>query len=259
MSTLLFNQIVYGPVFSRRLGNSLGINLLPQNGKVCSFDCLYCECGFNHAHTKGKLPSLQAIQNALTTGLESLHKQGVRLDVITFAGNGEPTLHPHFAQIIDDCIRMRDQWFPEAQLSVLSNATQLHRPDVVTALLKADNAILKMDSCIEATFRTLDRPTSERFTLEVLTNQLKAFPGKLIIQTLFTRGQYEGNAVDNTTDVEVNAWIRCIKEIQPHSVMVYTIDRETPAQSLEKIPLPELEAIAKRLTDATGIAVQVAG
>lgn len=260
MPTFLFDEIIFGPVHSRRLGVSLGINLLPVNGKVCSFDCLYCECGLNKDNKGGTgLPTRAAVKRALEETLLRMKSKSEKPDVITFAGNGEPTMHPAFSQIIDDTLALRDAFFPKAQVCVLSNATQLHKPAVLEALKKVDQPILKLDSAFDRTIKHMDRPVSSTFTVAGLVEQLKNVGEKLIIQTLFTRGSYEGNSFDNTTDEELTAWIGLLKNLSPASVMVYTIDRDTPIADLAKIPLETLEAIADRVKQETGLAVSVAG
>jgi wyosine [tRNA(Phe)-imidazoG37] synthetase (radical SAM superfamily) len=259
MATILFDEIIFGPIKSRRLGVSLGINLLPINGKVCSFDCLYCECGLNEAFRGGKLPKTPEILEALESKLRNMQKENIVPDVITFAGNGEPTMHPDFALIIDKTIELRNQFFPKAKVSVLSNATLLDKPSVFEALLKVDNAILKLDSAIDETVRVLDRPTSSAYSVRSQVDRMKAFHGKLIIQTLFTRGEYKGQSFDNTTEAEVSAWIDSIREIAPESVMIYAIDRETAVEGVYKVSVKELRDIAKRVKAETGIPVSVAG
>jgi wyosine [tRNA(Phe)-imidazoG37] synthetase (radical SAM superfamily) len=259
MATILLEEINFGPVRSRRLGTSLGVNLLPLHGKLCTFDCLYCECGLNAQHQVGPLPKADEVKAALEEKLIQLKTEGTGLDVITFAGNGEPTVHPDFERIIDDTIALRDQYFPKAKVSVLSNATQLDKAKVFTALLKVDNAILKLDSAFDETIRIMDRPASPTYSVRKQVERMKVFKGQLIIQTLFTRGQYEGQWFDNTTETEVSAWIGLLREIAPESVMIYAIDRETPVSGLEKITVKELKSIAKRVQDETGIPVSVAG
>jgi wyosine [tRNA(Phe)-imidazoG37] synthetase (radical SAM superfamily) len=259
MATILFDEIVFGPIRSRRLGISLGVNLLPNNGKVCTFDCLYCECGLN-AQFKGKqMPKTEEVLDALQTKMQKLKDEGIIPDVITFAGNGEPCVHPDFAHIIDETLTLRDRFFPKAKLSVLSNATQLDKPEVFKALLKVDNAILKLDSAFDETVQILDRPVSTAYSVGKQVENMKKFQGKLIIQTLFTRGEYEGKRFDNTTEPEVSAWIKLIGEIAPESVMIYAIDRETAVSGLAKVTVKELNAIARRVKDEIGINVSVAG
>jgi len=259
MPTILFDEIVFGPIKSRRLGVSLGINLLPVNGKVCSFDCLYCECGLNAAFKGGRLPKTAEVLEALEIRLISLQKENITPDVLTFAGNGEPTMHPDFPLIIEKTIEMRDKYFPNAKVSVLSNATGLGKQNIFDALLRVDNAILKLDSAFDETVKILDRPTSESYTVHQQVDRMKAFNGKLIIQTLFTRGNYQGQSFDNTTEKEVSAWIELLQEIEPESVMIYAIDRETAVSGISKVPLKDLREIAKRVTAETGIHVSVAG
>lgn len=259
MQTMLFDQIVFGPVKSRRLGVSLGVNLLPVNGKLCNFDCIYCECGLNK-DSKGlnrTLPTQTEVSQALATKLASMLEKNETPDVITFAGNGEPTMHPQFAEIISDTIRLRNQYFPKAQISVLSNATMLHKPEVVEALKLADQSILKLDSGKLSTIQTINQPVGN-YNLEKITNQLMQFQGKLIIQTMFTRGVINGLQFDNTSESDLELWEKIIVQVKPIKVMIYTIDRNTPYDGLIKIPVPELKEIAKRI-ERNGIVVQVAG
>jgi len=255
MSTFLFDSFVFGPVRSRRLGVSLGINLLPINSKVCSFDCIYCECGWTDTNEKGRLPSRSEVKGYLDEKLQEMQKKGDALDVITYAGNGEPTLHPEFAGIIDDSIELRNRYFPWARIAVLSNSTMLSKPEVVAALKRVDQNILKLDSAFDSTIRILNQPRV-KFSAEELVKNLKSFDGNLTVQTLFLRGVYNGEVVDNTTEQEVQAWVDLIEAIKPKEVMVYTIARDTPATGLEKISLRELKVIAARV-EALGIPVQV--
>lgn len=259
MPTFLFNEIIFGPIKSRRLGVSLGINLLPVNGKLCSFDCVYCECGMNDEHTDGRLPKAKEVVDSLQEKLLQMQQTGVTPDVITFAGNGEPSLHPEFSYIIDKTLELRDQFFPKAKVSVLSNATQIGKPEIFKSLLKVDQAILKLDSAFDETVRILNRPLSKAFTIADLVKKFKEFKGKLIIQTLFIRGVYKGEVFDNTTEKEIAAWIELLREINPESVMIYAIDRETPIKSVIKISLPELNTISKRVEKETGLSVLVSG
>jgi len=259
MQTVLFHDTIFGPIHSRRLGISLGVNLSPVDGKTCSFDCLYCEAGYN-AQGPGKagIPSRTEVKRMLHDKLAQMTAESKTLDVITFSGNGEPTLHPDFPGVIDDVIALRDQFFPQAKVSVLTNSTMIHKPAVAEALEKADNNILKLDSAIESTMRALDRPSSKDFTVEKAIGELARFAGTGIIQTMFTKGSHDGVEVDNTTDDEITALIAAYSRIKPREIMVYSIDRQTPEQSLRKVPREELQAIANRITSATGIPVQVA-
>ena len=243
MSTILFDAPVFGPVHSRRLGVSLGINLLPADGKVCSFDCIYCECGYNRDFkTKSKLPTREEVRMVLEEKLKDMQVNGPAPDVFTFAGNGEPTIHPHFAEIIDDTLALRDKYFPKAKVSVLSNAAHINRQAVFEALNKVDNNILKLDTVDEAYIRLVDRPVA-KYSLPEVIKHLKAYNGNCIIQTMFLKGTYEGKNVDNTSDTYVLPWIEVIKEIAPRQVMIYTIERETPDHDLVKASREELDRI----------------
>lgn len=256
--TILFHSTVFGPIHSRRLGTSLGVNLSPSDGKVCSFDCLYCEAGFNsQGPGKAGLPSREQTAAQLRAKLEAMRAEGQGLDVITFSGNGEPTMNPEFPTILEDTMRLRDEFFPEAKVSVLSNSTRIDNAEVARALAKADNNILKLDSAIEETMRLLDRPVQKSFTVEKVVDLLSAFGDKCIVQTMMLRGEHEGKRVDNTTEEEVQALMEAYRKIRPSEVMLYSIDRTTPAEQLEKVPADELKAIGERIERETGIHVQV--
>lgn len=257
MATFLFDEIIFGPVQSRRLGVSLGVNLLPVNVKVCSFDCIYCECGFTPKKYKEKaiLPTRQEVSQKLEEKLQTMAYEGQKPDVITFAGNGEPTLHPDFSGIIEDTIELRNQLAPKARIAVLSNATMLHKPTVFNALLKVDDNIQKLDSAFEETIELLDCPRGN-FNLQNVVEQLKSFNGKVTIQTLFVKGEFKGQTVNNSTEKEISAWLGLLQKIQPEQVMIYTIARETPIDTLEKIPAEKLDAIALQIEN-DGFRVQV--
>lgn len=259
MSTFLFDQIIFGPVKSRRLGVSLGVNLLPTDSKVCSFDCIYCECGWTPRKRAQKaiLPTREMVRQKMEEKLTEMVESNELPDVITFAGNGEPTLHPEFEGIIDDTIELRDRLAPKARIAVLSNATMLHKPAVVRALQKVEDNIQKLDSGFEETIRKIDCPASN-FNLTAVVENLKSFNGKVIIQTLFLRGNFKGEIIDNTTEAELSEWLKRIAEIKPSQVMIYTIDRDTPAAGLEKVKLDELQQIASRVKEI-GFKVQVSG
>ncbi|MBQ8673375.1 MAG: radical SAM protein [Bacteroides sp.] len=254
--TVIYPSPIFGPVHSRRLGVSLGINLLPADGKVCTFDCIYCECGFNGEHRPHTpLPSREAVRTALEQRLQQMKQQGPAPDVLTFAGNGEPTSHPHFPEIIDDTLELRDRYFPQARVSVLSNSTFIHKPGVFRALQRVDNNILKLDTVDEAYIHTVDRPTGS-YSLSTIIDRMKAFQGSCILQTMFMKGTYNGQTVDNTTDRHVLPWLQAVKEIAPRQVMIYTIDREPPAPTLQKATPEELDRIAALLRNE-GIRVSV--
>lgn len=242
----IINKIVFGPIKSRRLGASLGINLQPVDAKICSFNCIYCECGFNTQMKEAPMPSRHEVKAALEKELDMLKQSEVLLDAITFSGNGEPTLHPDFEEIVDDTILLRDRYFPNAKISVFSNSTQIDKASVFRALNKIDNNILKFDSALDSTMRIIDQPVSDKFNVKHLTELLSKFNGNLIIQTLFVRGEYDGKSFDNTTEQEIDAWLKAMKQIRPKQLMIYSLDRATPANNLQKIPFEELEIIAKK-------------
>jgi len=258
MQRILFHSTIFGPIHSRRLGTSLGVNLSPSDGKVCSFDCLYCEAGFN-AQGPGKagLPQRDEVRRLLEEKLRSMREAGETLDVITFSGNGEPTLHPEFAGVVDDTIALRDRYFPQAKVSVLTNSTRIDNRDVAAALKKVDNNILKLDSAVEATMRLIDRPNGAGFSVGSVVERLKQFAGSGIIQTMMLRGSYDGMSIDNTTPEEIDALIEAYKAIRPREIMLYSLDRPTPATELEKVLAEELKAIGARMEAETGIPVQV--
>lgn len=249
MSTILFPSPIYGPVHSRRLGISLGINLIPADGKLCSFDCIYCECGYNADHrTHTPFPTTEAVSRALEAKLKEMHEEGVHPDVMTFAGNGEPTSNPHFPEIIDETIRLRDAYCPEAKISVLSNSTFIHRPAVHAALAKVDNNILKLDTVNPDYIKRLDRPALPSYDVKKIIEGMKSFDGQFIVQTMFLRGKNdEGEDVTNVGEEYVAPWLEAVKYIAPREVMIYTIDRETPGQFLEKATHEELDAIRDRV------------
>lgn len=260
MQTVLFHDTIFGPIHSRRLGSSLGVNLTPNDGKVCTFDCLYCEAGFNAQGTGTTgMPSREYVRQRLEDKLMTMKESGEHLDVITFSGNGEPTLHPDFAGVMTDTRRLRDKYFPKVKISVLCNSTRLGNPEIVGALREADNAILKLDSAVEDTMRRLDRPVSPSFTVGKVIDWLAAFGPQGIVQTMITRGSHDGISVDNSTDVEIEALIDAYRRIMPREIMLYTIDRPTPELTLERVSRAELDAIAARITASTGIPVQVSG
>ncbi|MDY5240398.1 MAG: radical SAM protein [Alistipes senegalensis] len=256
--TSLFHDIIFGPVHSRRLGLSLGVNLLPTASKLCSFDCIYCECGWNAEHPGARrFNAREEVRTQLETTLRQMVADGTPPDVITFAGNGEPTLHPEFEAVIGDTLALRDALCPAAKVSVLSNATQIHRDSVRRALLRVDNNILKLDSAFDETVRRMNNPQNPAYTVRGIVEEMKRFEGKMILQTMFLRGTCDGQPIDNTTEEEVAAWLKLVGEIRPRQVMVYSLDRDTPCQTLEKVSKEELQAIAARV-EALGIPCSVA-
>lgn len=257
MATSLFGDIIFGPVHSRRLGLSLGVNLLPADSKLCNFNCIYCECGWNRNGTKPRFNRREDVRRLLREKLTEMVAEGTPPDVITFAGNGEPTLHPEFAQIIDDTIALRDEICPSAKVSVLSNATMIGRESVREALLRVDNNILKLDSAFDATVRLIDGPQGDYMVARTVEN-MKLFNGRMIVQTMFLRGECDGAEVDNTTKEEIEAWLDVLNQVRPQSVMIYTIDRDTPCETLLKVPVDELRQIAAKV-EALGIPCSVAG
>lgn len=258
MSTILFNEIVFGPIKSRRLGSSLGVNLLPKFGKWCSFDCIYCECGWNKdGKNDTKLPSKEEVYEALDSKLHKLRGEGTPVDTITFSGNGEPTMHPAFPQIIDFTLQLRDKLYPSAKVSVLTNATQLGRQEVREALQKIDNPILKIDSPIEWMVEAINIP-NESYSLEKTIENIKLFNHNFILQTMFLKGVENGVEIDCTDEVHVAKWRDLVRELAPREVMMYTIDRETPAKNLQKVSVEEMEAIAAPLKEE-GFIIQIRG
>lgn len=258
MSTVIYPSPIFGPVHSRRLGISLGINLMPADGKVCTFDCIYCECGFNADHRpRLKRPTREEVAAALEQKLKAMQADGRLPDVLTFAGNGEPTAHPQFAGIIDDTIRLRDSYCPEAKVSVLSNATMAMRPDVHAALERVDNNILKLDTVSQEYINKVNRPTYPTYDVQEIIETIRSFNGHAIVQTMFMRGTMDGQSVDNTGEEYVNPWLEAIRHIAPRQVMIYTIDRETPDHELRKASPDVLDGIRDRVT-AMGIPCSVA-
>ena len=244
MSTIIYPSPIFGPVHSRRLGLSLGINLMPCDGKICTFDCIYCECGLNASHRpKAPRPTREEVRARLRETLTAMAQRGERPDVLTFAGNGEPTAHPDFAGIIDDTIALRDELAPQDKVSVLSNATFIHRETVRAALMKVDNNIQKLDTVDMDYIRRVDRPVNPHYDVEKIVEHMRLFEGHVVVQTMFMKGSTSTGSVDNTTDRFVTPWIAALQRISPREVMIYTIDRETPISGLEKATHEELDRI----------------
>lgn len=255
--TVLYPSPIFGPVRSRRLGVSLGVNLLPADGKCCSFDCIYCECGLNRDYVpRQKMPTRQEVAEALEAQLVKMQNEGTAPDVLTFAGNGEPTLHPHFSEIIDDTIALRDRYFPDAKVSVLTNSTQILRQEVFDALCRVDNNICKLDTVASGYIGCVDRPNVS-YDVERIIGRLQQFGKRCVIQTIFMHGDYGGLSVSNIGEEYVEPWLSAVKSIAPREVMIYTIDRETPVQGLQKATPDELDAIAEKVRQA-GLPCKVA-
>lgn len=252
----IFSTNIVGPIHSRRLGISLGVNLLPKDGKVCSFDCLYCECGWNADHRGGHLPDADEVMRELETKLQTMHAAGEALDVITFAGNGEPTLHPDFPRVIERTLQLRDQYYPKVKVSVLSNATQIGKEAVRSALLRVDNNILKIDGAFDETVHLIDQPADSHYSVRQVIEWMKTFRGQLIVQTMFVRGEHNGQRVDNTTPQEVAAWCDLMREVRPHQIMVYSLDRPTPEPLLTKVSKEEMTQLVAPLL-AEGFNIQI--
>ena len=246
---MLFNQIVYGTIHSRRLGTSLGMEIMPLEHKLCTFNCVYCECGWNEKVQHPVLPTRQEVHDALEAKLQEIKANNEPLDVITFSGNGEPTLHPEFKAIIADTCALRDRYCPEVKVSVLSNSTQLGRADVVEALRMCDKRILKLDAATDTMMRRIDMPVNEGLDVETIIGWLEQFEGDFILQTCFLRGEHNGERIDNTTEEELNAWYQAVERLHPKQIMIYVIDRKTPEESLEKIAPETMHAIAQPLKE----------
>lgn len=241
---MLFPSIIYGPIHSRRLGTSLGINLMPTEHKLCTFNCIYCECGWNTPVHQPQLPTRQQVKDALQNTLQNLN---ISLDVITFSGNGEPTLHPDFEGIMQDTCLLRDRYCPNAKVSALSNSTQLFRPEVVRGLKMADNRILKLDSAVDDTMQLIDQPVNHDLTVKQIAEYLTAFNHDFTLQTCFLKGIYNESVVDNTTPCELSLYYQLVGQIAPKDIMIYVIDRQTPCRTLEKIDKQKMEEIASVL------------
>lgn len=253
----LYERAVFGPVESRRLGNSLGINLLPEDLKVCNYDCVYCECGWTDMKfkAKAKFPSRIEVISKLRKALNELRMMNEPPDSITFAGNGEPTLHPEFNKIVDDVIAVRDELSPASAITVFSNGTLLNKKEIVSALKKADKRILKFDAGTEEDFLKIDRPLIRR-SVEWLVNHLKYFDRNLILQSMFIEGSYNGEYISNTRSESISKWLECVEEIRPELVMIYSVSRPTAAPGIEQVSKDVLNEIAEQV-ESLGIRTQV--
>lgn len=255
MSTALFENIIFGPVSSRRLGVSLGVNLLPQHGKFCNFDCIYCECGWNNERRDDRtLPTAEQVEDALETVLRERHESGQPLDSITFSGNGEPTLHPDFPRIIDSVLALREKYFPNAKVSVLSNATMIHRPQIASALKKVDNPILKLDSSDSDMVKLVNNPQQSDYSIDRVIEGMKGFNGNFVLQSIL----FKGSGRDMLEDSLIEGWYDIVRQTRPREIMLYTIDRDTPEAGLTKISVQEMERVAAVLVKE-GFTVQIRG
>lgn len=242
---MIREETVFGPIHSRRLGSSLGINLLPQKGKICNFDCIYCECGWNRDGLQDKtLPSAADVRNALEDKLRSLRAEGVGIDSITFSGDGEPTLNPEFPQIIDDTLALRGHYYPEAAVSVLSNATRAHIPEVFKALRKVDNPIMKIDAPTAELAARINNPAPGYDPLKV-ADALRGFGGDFVLQTMFLKS----GDFDSSSPEVLDGWMQIVRDLRPREIMVYTIARPTPQQGLEKFSEEQMRQLVKPLLD----------
>lgn len=257
---MLFENTIIGPIHSRRLGNSLGINLLPLKRKFCTYDCIYCECGWNEETIENKieLPSYEDVRNQLKKRIDELKTEGTVVDSFTFAGNGEPTLHPDFPKVVDLVVEIRNKYYPNAVITLLTNATQLSRPEIYNALLKLDNPVLKLDAGMAAMRNSINKPTAEKYSFDELVNNLILFGNRGIIQTLLLRGCNDGKIISNVSDEDFGEYIELLKKIRPKYVMLYAIDRATPEKDLEKLSVDELEIYAQKIRNE-GIDVKVYG
>ncbi|MGM9735535.1 MAG: radical SAM protein [Candidatus Cryptobacteroides sp.] len=252
---LHFDDIVFGPVFSRRLGNSLGMNILPVKGKTCNFDCVYCECGWNRdGMVSGRrFPTAEEVRSALETSFAKLASEGVKVDSITMSGNGEPTLNPDFPQIVDSTLHFRDIYFPQAKVSVLSNATMLGKEGVLDALKRIDNPILKVDAGSDELVSRINNPVGN-FSLETVLKHMEEFEGDFILQTMFLQSPEFNTA----TSEALEDWYRIVRSTRPREIMVYTIDRETPDKRLGKCTVEQMTEYVKPLLDE-GFNIQIRG
>ena len=250
MSTFLWESIAFGPIHSRRLGHSLGINLMPVDEKICTFNCLYCECGWTlekNLNARAPYP-LETVMEAIEHKLAECACIGTPVDGITFSGNGEPTLYPWFDQVIDRLLQLRDQFYPHAVITCLSNATQLCRPEIVEALKRIENPMLKLDAGSQEMLDIVNAPIVP-VDIEQVTDQLCSFNGNLVIQTMFLSGEQDGKVFDNSVEPEWSQWLARIRRIRPKRIVIYSLDRETPALQLHKFDKPYLDGIVKKLRE----------
>ena len=251
---MMREELVFGPIHSRRLGSSLGINLLPRKGKICNFDCIYCECGWNKdGHDDHVLPTAGQLAHDLEAKLEACRAAGTPIDSITFSGDGEPTLNPDFAQIIDITLALRDRYYPQAKVSVLSNATRVGQEEIFQALRKVDNPILKIDAPTAELAARINQPQGDYDIDQVVAN-LKRFDGDFVLQTMFLKSP----DFDSAAPEVLQGWMRIVRELRPREIMVYTIARETPMKGLQKYTPEQMRALVQPLLDE-GFRIQIKG
>lgn len=251
---MMREELVFGPIHSRRLGSSLGINLLPRKGKLCNFDCIYCECGWNKdGRTQERLPDDADLKSALEARLLECRQEGIQIDSITFSGDGEPTLNPFFPEIIDITIALRDKYFPDAKVSVLSNATRLGKEEVFEALKKVDNPILKIDAPSDALASLINQPQGGYHVEDVVRN-LERFEGDFVLQTMFLKSP----SFDSSSPEVLQGWMDIVRRLRPREIMVYTLDREAPADGLEKFTVAQMEDMVRLLLEE-GFRIQIRG
>ena len=251
---MIREEVVFGPIHSRRLGSSLGINLLPEKGKICNFDCVYCECGWNKdGRNDTKLPTAEEVRNALEAKLKQCQDEHIPIDSITFSGDGEPTINHEFPQIIDDTIRLRDRYYPNSKITVLSNSTRVHVPEVFNALRKVDNPTMKIDAPTNALAEKINHP-APGYDLNKVVEALKQFNGDFILQTMFLRSK----DFDSSSPEVLNGWMDIVRTLKPREIMVYTIDRPTPEEGLQKFTVEEMRRLVQPLID-DGFVIQIKG
>jgi wyosine [tRNA(Phe)-imidazoG37] synthetase (radical SAM superfamily) len=251
MQTLKLQEgIIYGPINSRRLGRSLGINLLPTTFKLCPFNCIYCQYGWTEAHTDDAskygddLPSTGQVKEKL----EGWLKKDQKVSYITFSGNGEPCLHPKFDKMVQIASKLRDKYVPQARLAVLSNSTCLAKNSVLEGLKKLDVRIMKLDCGSEETFREVNRP-HQNVKYEEVIQGLRDLD-HIIIQSVFMDG--ETNNIENE---DIEKWIEQLNYIRPTEVQIYSIDRPSADQALRLVEKGRLEEIAQKAARVLGIKV----
>ena len=251
---MLREEVVFGPIHSRRLGTSLGINLLPEKGKICNFDCIYCECGWNKdGRDDTRIPTAEEVRSALRNKLVELSQQGIGIDSITFSGDGEPTLNPEFPQIIAYTIQLRDEFYPQAQISVLSNSTRAHKPEVLAALKRVNKPIMKIDAPTNELAAKINKP-APGYDVDSIVNALREFHGDFILQTMFLRS----GDFDSAAPEVLNGWMDIVRTLHPREIMVYTIDRPTPQSGLQKFSVEEMQKLVQPLVDE-GFKIQIKG